>query len=70
MLLLVPDGPFLKRSGPVKLTVLSAIWRDPKVRASAFGYFGHMFELYAMLAAVPLIIGRPGGSMPASKLCW
>lgn len=57
MLLLVPDGPYLKRTGPVKLSVLSAIWKDPKVRASAFGYFGHMFELYAMLAAVPLIIG-------------
>ncbi len=55
--LLVPDGPYLKRSGPVKLNVLSAIWSDPKVRASAFGYFGHMFELYALYAAVPLIIG-------------
>ena len=56
MLLLVPDGPFLRRSGPVSLGMLSAIWRDPAVRASAFGYFGHMFELYAMLAAVPIII--------------
>lgn len=70
IMLLVADGPFLKRTGPVKLTVLSAIWKDPKVRASAFGYFGHMFELYAMLAAVPVIIGTylhtsltPGVSM-------
>ncbi len=54
---LVPDGPYLKRSGPVRLGALSAIWTDRRVRASAFGYFGHMFELYAMLAAVPLIIG-------------
>lgn len=56
MLLCVPDGPYLRRSGPVDLRRLSAIWRDRKVRASAFGYFGHMFELYAMLAAVPLIL--------------
>lgn len=57
LLFLVSDGPYLGRTGPVHLSTLTAIWRDPKVRASAFGYFGHMFELYAMLAAVPLIIG-------------
>jgi MFS family permease len=56
LLLLVPDGPNLKRGGRIHPSALWVIWRDPKVRASALGYFGHMWELYAMLVAVPAII--------------
>lgn len=56
MLALVPDGPHLARGARVKVRGLAVIWRDPRVRASAFGYFGHMWELYAMLVAVPAII--------------
>lgn len=52
----VADGPWLGRSGPIRFGALAVVWRDDKVRASAFGYFGHMFELYAVLAAVPMII--------------
>ena len=57
MYLLVPDGPHLPRAARLNIRALSVIWTDQKVRASAFGYFGHMWELYAMLAAVPAIIG-------------
>lgn len=57
MALLVPDGPYLGRASRLNLRALSVIWTDRKVRASAFGYFGHMWELYAMLAAVPALIG-------------
>ena len=56
LLLLVPDGPNLKRGGSIHPRALWVIWQDRKVRASALGYFGHMWELYAMLAAVPAII--------------
>lgn len=52
----VPDGPHLKRGGPIHPRALLVIWRDPKVRASALGYFGHMWELYAVLVAVPAIV--------------
>jgi MFS family permease len=54
---LVPDGPYLTKSSCLSFRALSVIWRDSKVRASAFGYFGHMWELYAMLAITPVIIG-------------
>lgn len=53
---LAPDGPFAPRGTPITPKALVVIVRDPKVRASAFGYFGHMWELYAMLALVPTII--------------
>ncbi|MEZ5739842.1 MAG: MFS transporter [Burkholderiaceae bacterium] len=53
---LVPDGPYLARGQRVQLRSLAVIWQDPKVRASALGYFGHMWELYAMFVSVPAII--------------
>jgi MFS family permease len=53
--LLVPDSPHLPRAARIKPAALAVIWRDPKVRASAFGYFGHMWELYAVWALLPLI---------------
>lgn len=54
---LVPDGPYLTKSSRLSFRALSVVWRDKQVRASAFGYFGHMWELYAMLAITPVIIG-------------
>lgn len=60
----VPDGPHLKRSGRIHPSALLVIWRDPKVRASALGYFGHMWELYAMLVAVPAVIALRLGTGP------
>ena len=35
---------------------LGTLWTDQRVRASVFGYFGHMWELYAMWVAVPLLL--------------
>ncbi|MGB7299938.1 MAG: MFS transporter [Burkholderiaceae bacterium] len=68
--LLVPDGPYLNRGSRLKFKALSVIWTDRKVRASTVGYFGHMWELYAMLAAVPALIGAylHSGLSPAVSL--
>ena len=55
MWFLVPDGPYLRRSGRIDPAALAVIWRDPRVRASVLGYFGHMWELYGMLMVVPLV---------------
>jgi MFS transporter, DHA1 family, inner membrane transport protein len=54
----VPDGPHIARGAKVDPRALAVIWRNPKVRASALGYFGHMWELYAFIVVVPAIIGR------------
>jgi MFS transporter, DHA1 family, inner membrane transport protein len=50
-----PPGlaPRLQR---LQVRALAVIWTDPKVRASALGYFGHMWELYTLWVMVPLVL--------------
>jgi len=56
MALLVPDGPYLTPAQRITPRALFVIWQDRKVRASALGYFGHMWELYALFVLVPAIV--------------
>jgi MFS family permease len=53
MYALVPDGPFLGASSKFAPGSLTRIFGSPGFRASSFGYFGHMWELYAFWAFVP-----------------
>jgi predicted MFS family arabinose efflux permease len=54
--LLVPDSPHLPRAARIRPQALAVIWSDRAVRASAFGYFGHMWELYTFWVLVPAIL--------------
>ena len=54
MYCLVPDGPHLPKGSVFNPRALAIIFRSNKFRASAFGYFGHMWELYAFWAFVPV----------------
>jgi len=56
MYVCVPDSPHLPRAPRVDPRVLAVIVRDRNVRASALGYFGHMWELYTFWVLVPLIV--------------
>lgn len=56
MLALVPDGPYLRISPRFDLRALAVIFRSARFRASAFGYFGHMWELYPFWAFLPVFI--------------
>ncbi len=54
-LFLVKDGPHLPRALALDMSVVTRMFRHPGFRAASFGYFGHMWELYAVFAHVPLL---------------
>lgn len=56
--LFVPDGPFRKSSNKIDLSMCFTVFREKRFRGAAFGYFGHMWELYTLWAFVPLILNQ------------
>ncbi|MGH8669307.1 MAG: MFS transporter [Burkholderiales bacterium] len=66
MFALVPDGPYLSRGARFDPRALASVFREPRFRASAFGYFGHMWELYALWAFLPLVIAAHAAGLPVS----
>lgn len=56
MWLLVPDGPYRKPVSRLQLGVITQLFSIIGFRKAAFGYFGHMWELYAFWGFVPIIL--------------
>lgn len=56
LMLMIGDGPFRKKSGGFRWDAIGKIFSSKKWRQAAFGYFGHMWEVYSFWGFVPLII--------------
>ena len=56
MAVLVHDGPYGAKGTKFDPRAVFQIFASRKLRASAFGYFGHMWELYTFWALVPLLL--------------
>ena len=53
------DGPYLKNAPNKQRIPFSNViqaFRIPEFRSSAFGYFGHMWELYSFWTIIPLLL--------------
>jgi MFS family permease len=56
LLVLVPNGPYRKRSAGLNFSAFFKVFHISGFRAAALGYFGHMWELYAFWAFIPFMI--------------
>ena len=54
--LLVPNGPYQKTIQKLDISIFYKIFKLKEFRNSAFGYFGHMWELYTFWAFTPMLL--------------
>lgn len=64
MISLVPNGPYRKSSQGLDTSIFLAVFKNHNFRSAAFGYFGHMWELYAFWAFTPVILSAYAQSHP------
>ena len=69
--LFVPLHPQAGKGARITPRALGLVWTDRRLRASVFGYFGHMWELYAFYVLVPIIVAsRMAGSAVSAASFW
>ena len=56
MILFVKNGPYRKESTTFDLSSCFKVFKNVNFRKAAFGYFGHMWELYTFWAFIPIFL--------------
>jgi len=52
----VKDGPHHERMRKFDFKIIFKIFKNKKLKSAAYGYFGHMWELYTFWAFVPILL--------------
>ncbi len=65
---LLPDGPHRSSAGKFDAGAFLRGFRHSNFRSAAFGYFGHMWELYTFWAFVPLMLMTHNKTYPDGAL--
>ena len=68
ILFFVPNGPFRKSSTKTDFYILSNLFKNREFKSATFGYFGHMWELYAFWAFTPIMIATYNMLHPDAEL--
>ena len=56
ILVFVPNGPYQKLAQHFDFSKVFTVFKNASFRIAAFGYFGHMWELYAFWTFVPILL--------------
>jgi MFS family permease len=70
VLLFIPPGPHRKTSQQFRMSQLFSAFSSKNFRAAAFGYFGHMWEVYTFWAFLPLILWKHNPALNISLLTF
>ncbi|MDA2924322.1 MFS transporter [Acidobacteria bacterium AH-259-L09] len=70
VLIALSDGPYLKARAEFDPSMLWRVFEHLPFRRTAFGYFGHMWELYAFWSMVIFYLGARFQSNNPSQNAW